>query len=211
MAKGLLLAVLDFKNVAVDEFQDWYDTEHLPERARLPGFLTAQRWISADGAPLSVATYDLETVGVLTAPPYQAIGGANLSPWSKRITAKCQLLLRFAGEQTLPGDQVAPVDAGALLLNAMNVSPEVEDEFNKWYDDEHIPALAAVPGVSCARRFRATQGHLKYVALYHVASPEVVASAAWKKAAATPWTQRLSPHLRDRLRLVCQAYQRHRP
>jgi hypothetical protein len=211
MAKGLLLAVLGFKNVAEDEFQDWYDTEHLPERARIPGFLTAQRWISADGAPLSVATYDLETVGVLVAPAYQAIGGQNLSPWSKRITAQCERLLRFEGEQTLPGDQVAPADAGALLLNAMNVNPEVEDEFNKWYDDEHIPALAAVPGVSCARRFRATQGHLKYVALYHVASPEVVASAAWKKAAATPWTQRISPHMRDRLRLVCKAYQRQRP
>jgi hypothetical protein len=93
----------------------------------------------------------------------------------------------------------------------MNVNPEIEDEFNKWYDDEHIPALAAVPGVSCARRFRATQGHLKYVALYHVESPEVVASAAWKKAAATPWTQRMGPHMRDRLRIVCKAYQRHRP
>ena len=47
MAKGLLLAVLGFKNVAADEFQDWYDTEHLPERARIAGFLTA----SAGSAP----------------------------------------------------------------------------------------------------------------------------------------------------------------
>jgi hypothetical protein len=211
MAKGLLLAVLDFKNVAEDEFEDWYDTEHFPERQRLAGFLTAQRWLSADGAPISVATYDLETVDVLAAPAYQAIGGQNLSPWSKRITAQCGRLLRFEGEQMLPGDQMAPADAGALLLNAMNVNPDIEDEFNKWYDDEHIPALAAVPGVSCARRFRATQGHLKYVALYHVASPEVVASAAWKKAAATPWTQRIGPHMRDRLRIVCTAYQRRRP
>jgi hypothetical protein len=211
MAKGLLLAVLDFKNTAADEFQDWYDTEHLPERARIPGFLTAQRWVSADGAPISVATYDLETVGVLAAPAYQAIGGQNLSPWSKRITAQCHRLLRFEGEQTLPGDQVAPADAGALLLNAMNINPDIEDEFNKWYDDEHIPALAAVQGVSCARRFRATEGLLKYVALYHVASPEVVASAAWKKAADTPWTRRISPHMRDRLRMVCKAYQRRRP
>jgi hypothetical protein len=208
MAKGLLLAAINFRNVAEDEFQDWYDTEHLPERERVPGFLTAQRWIGVDDTKLSVAIYDLETVGVLASPGYTAIGGQNLSPWSKRITAKSERLLRFEGEQTLPGDQVAPANAGALLLNAMNVAPEAEDDFNAWYDEEHIPALAAVPGTLCARRFRATQGPMRYVALYHLTAPEVVASAEWKKAVETPWTARIRPHMRDRLRIVCSAYQR---
>ena len=39
----------------------------------------------------------------------------------------------------------------------MNIAPEHEAEFNEWYDKEHIPALAAVPGVLCARRFRGTR------------------------------------------------------
>ena len=43
MAKGLLLASMNFKNAAEDEFHDWYDTEHLPERQAVVGFLTAQR------------------------------------------------------------------------------------------------------------------------------------------------------------------------
>jgi hypothetical protein len=207
MAKGLLLAAFNFKNVAADEFHDWYDTEHIPERQSVPGFLTLQRWIGADDAAISVATYDLDSVSVLASPAYKAIGGENLSPWSKRVTAKCQRLLRYEGEQTLPGAQVAPATAGALLLNAMNITPEVEDDFNKWYDTEHIPALAAVTGVLCARRFRATQPGVKYVALYHVEAPEVVASGEWKKAATSPWTERLRPHMRDHLRLVCKAYQ----
>ena len=38
----------------------------------------------------------------------------------------------------------------------MNIAPKLEAEFNKWYDKEHIPALAAVPGVLAARRFRGT-------------------------------------------------------
>jgi hypothetical protein len=208
MAHGLLIASFNFRNAAEDEFNDWYDTEHIPERARVVGFLTTQRWIGADDPKISVATYDLGTIGVLVSPAYKAIGGENLSPWSKRVTATCERILRFEGEQTLPGDQVAPANAGALLLNAMNVDSEVEDDFNKWYDEEHIPALAAVTGVLCARRFRATESRLKYVALYHVASPEVVASAEWQKAVQTPWTQRMHPHMRDRLRIVCKAYQR---
>lgn len=208
MAKGLLIASFNFKNVAEDEFHDWYDTEHIPERERVPGFLALQRWIGVDDPKISVATYELDSIGVLETPEYKAIGGANLSPWSKRVTARCERLLRFEGEQTLPGDQVAEAGAGALLLNAMNIAPEAEDDFNQWYDDEHIPALAAVEGTLCARRYVATQSPLKYVALYHLTSPEVVASDAWKEAVMTPWTGRIRPHMRDRLRLVCKAYHR---
>lgn len=191
MAKGLLLAAINFRNVAEDEFQDWYDTEHLPERGRVAGFLTAQRWIGVDDAKMSVAIYDLETVGVLASPGYTAIGGQNLSPWSKRITAKSERLLRFEGEQTLPGDQVAPANAGALLLNAMNVVPEAEDDFNTWYDEEHIPALAAVPGTLCAWRFRATQGPLSWWAggagpvrggRPGIRDPECIFASRWKGA-----------------------------
>ncbi len=46
MAKGLLLVAFDYTNAHEDEFHDWYDTEHVPERERLPGFGTSERWIS---------------------------------------------------------------------------------------------------------------------------------------------------------------------
>ena len=103
MAQGLLIAAFDFSNVAADEFNDWYDTEHIPERERVPGFLRCERWLGADDARQSVATYDLAALDVLQSPAYRAIGGENLSPWSKRVTAKCRRLLRFEGEQILPG------------------------------------------------------------------------------------------------------------
>jgi hypothetical protein len=42
----------------------------------------------------------------------------------------------------------------SLLLVGMTPGPEVETAFNAWYDTKHIPALARVPGVLSARRFR---------------------------------------------------------
>jgi hypothetical protein len=211
MTMGLMAVAFDFRDVAEDEFHDWYDTEHLPERERVEGFLNLQRWIGAEDPRVSVATYDLRTPEVLESAAYRAISGNNLSPWSKRVTAKCRRLLRFQGEQMSPhGDRIAPADAGALLLVGMNVSPDAETEFNRWYDEEHLPALAALPGVLCARRFRAILSPLKYLALYHMSSSEVCASAAWKKAVDTPWTQSLRPQVRDRLRIVCNAYKRER-
>jgi len=36
MAKGLLLAAFDFSGAHADEFHDWYDLEHIPERRGFP-------------------------------------------------------------------------------------------------------------------------------------------------------------------------------
>jgi hypothetical protein len=209
MAKGVLIAAMDFSNVDVDEFNDWYDTEHIPERQRVPGFLTPQRWIGAENPRQSVATYDLQSLEVLRSPPYRAIGGENLSPWSKRITAKVQRLLRCEGEQILPGDATAPPNAGGLLLVGMTPAPAVEAAFNTWYDKEHVPALARVRGVLCARRFRSRGEGPKYVALYHLETPAVVDSAEWKDASgSTPMPQSVRDHISGRLRLICRNYTR---
>ena len=207
MAKGVLIAAMKIARAAEDEFHDWYDTEHLPERERVAGFLACQRWIGAQDASVSVATYDLQSVAVLKSPAYLAIGGDNLSPWSRRVLARMERLMRFEGDQILPGEALPPKDAGGLLLNAMNIAAEVEAEFNDWYDKEHIPALAAVPGVLAARRFRGT-GNRKYVALYHLESPAVVDSADWKRARESEWSSRIVPQFRDHLRLVLRRYAR---
>jgi len=209
MAKGVLIAAMDFSNVPEDEFNDWYDTEHIPERQRVPGFLVCQRWIGADNPKQSVATYDLENVSVLQGPAYRAIGGENLSPWSKRVTARVERLVRFEGDQILPGDKTAPENAGGLLLVGMTPAPAVETAFNAWYDTEHVPALARVPGVLCARRFRTNGGDPKYLALYHLASPGVVDSPEWKQASgSTPMPQNVRDQITNRLRLVCRSYVR---
>jgi hypothetical protein len=208
MAKGLLIASFDFSTAQADEFHDWYDLEHVPEREAVSGFGACERWIGADDPNQAVATYDLDTLDVLRSEAYGAIAYDNLSPWSKRITAKCTRILRFEGMQTLPGAMDAPVGAGGLLLNAMNVAPEAEDDFNAWYDEEHLPALWTVPGTLAARRYKSSDGSHRYVAIYHLESPEVTRSDAWAKAVDTPWSARLLPHFQDRIRILTGKYVR---
>jgi len=208
MAKGILIAAMDFSACPEDEFHDWYDLEHVPERLRVPGFLKAERWIDTGNPKLSVATYDLDTVAVLRSPPYLAIAGANSSPWTKRTQRFRKSLMRYEGEQLVPGDGAAPAGAAAVLLIAMNVAPEAEAEFNEWYNTEHIPALGSVPGTLCARRYRGTGATQRYAAIYHFANPDVPYSSAWKTTANTPWTERMRPHFRDHLRFECRRYSR---
>ena len=103
MPDGLLIAAFDFSTAQADEFHDWYDLEHLPERRAVPGFSACERWIGDESPALAVATYDLDTIGVMHSDAYKAIAYDNVSVWSKRIAAKCTRLLRFQGVQVRSG------------------------------------------------------------------------------------------------------------
>ena len=77
--RGLLLLCFDYSKVPIDEFNDWYDTEHIPERERTRGILNARRWLDARNPRISVAGYDLESVESLRNPEYLAMAGRNLT------------------------------------------------------------------------------------------------------------------------------------
>jgi hypothetical protein len=74
----------------------------------------------------AVHLFDLDSLAVLESPAYRAISGDNVSIWSKRIRTKCRRLIRFEGEQILPGDALAPAEAGGLLVVGMTPPPAVE-------------------------------------------------------------------------------------
>ena len=212
MSLSLLGGGFDYSACAQDEFDDWYDTEHIPERLRIQGFINGVRWIGAANPKISLAIYDIESLDVLQKPEYLAVSPAHFSPWATRmLVQKCKCLCRFNCNQLAPGDRIAPDAAQGLLVSAMNVVPAADAEFNAWYDQEHLPRLAALPGVLCARRFTSPGAGHKYVTTYHLTSPEVCASVAWREAAATPWAQKLLPHTSDRLRLVLKRYVRTTP
>lgn len=123
--KGLLLAMMEPPPAATEEFHAWYDTEHIPQRQAVKGFITTLRFVCTEGWPRYVAVYDLESAAVLDGPEYRAIGGENLSPWSKRIGAKVSGQWRFGGTQIHPGDANTGASgvAAALLLMRWRSAP----------------------------------------------------------------------------------------
>ena len=156
MAKGILIAAMDFSACPEDEFHDWYDLEHVPERLRILGFPMPSAGSTSRTRRFRLRPTTSTRSRSLHSPPYLAIAGANSSPWTKRTQRFRKSLMRYEGEQLVPGDVAAPAGAAADLLIAMNVAPEAEAEFNEWYNTEHIPALGGVRGVLSARRYRGT-------------------------------------------------------
>jgi len=54
------------------------------------------------------------------------------------------------------------------MLNLASVDPAHEDEFNRWYHEEHIPdVLRRFPQITGVRRYRATDGaEPRYLVIY---------------------------------------------
>ncbi|MGE0224879.1 MAG: hypothetical protein AB7F35_15860 [Acetobacteraceae bacterium] len=67
----------------------------------------------------------------------------------------------------------------ALLMAWTDVLEEYEAEFNRWYDDEHMLRLAAVPGFISGARYRALRGGPKYLAMYELEEHTVLRTAAF--------------------------------
>jgi hypothetical protein len=114
--RGLLLAMMEPPPAMEEEFQDWYDAEHFPERAALNSFLTARRFICVDGWPRYLTLYDLQDVSVLHGPEYAQVAGAKYSPWTHRIVSRLWGQYRAEGVQIYPGQALLGDHGGATRL-----------------------------------------------------------------------------------------------
>jgi hypothetical protein len=79
----------------------------------------------------------------------------------------------------------------------------MEDEFNRWFDNEHLPQLAAVPGTAHATRYR-TDGSPRYLACYDLSRQEVHGGPAWRDAVSTPWRDRIHQAFLNPRRLMLE-------
>jgi hypothetical protein len=85
--KGMLVTFMDIDPADDEDFNLWFDREHLAHRVSIPGFLEASRYVSQNGSPRYFSTYFTETFDVLTSPAYKdAI--ANQTAWSLRNIPK---------------------------------------------------------------------------------------------------------------------------
>ena len=156
------------------EVHDWYDLEHLPSRAEVPGFLTANRFVCIEGWPRYVAWYDLENLDVLNSPAYQAISGKNTSPWSRRLVPMTHGYFRVLGVQTYPGNALYGAQGPSARTLVLRFNTPAEAAI-----PDILTGLRALfegrPETVQLRLFRSEFGGLYYVAMIELRRPINVA------------------------------------
>jgi hypothetical protein len=98
--KGMLLTSMDIDIEHEEDFNRWYDREHLEERVAIPGFIEARRYVAEDGAPKYLFLYSTETIDALDSPAYKA-RLANPTEWSKTTMARFKNMLRAVARITV--------------------------------------------------------------------------------------------------------------
>jgi hypothetical protein len=195
MADDLLFVYSSPGAVDPDEFNDWYDNEHAPNRLATPGFGGAARFRATDGLkPEWLATYDIKP-GTLDTPAYKALW-ENASEREKRIMSSVGTLDRRVysplSDAWADGFDAASGAPPVLLAVSMSVPPAVEADLAAYYDQEHYPMLLAVPGWRRARRFVLTSGTgPKYLSLHEIESEAAFDDPGYKAATSTPWRNRI--------------------
>jgi hypothetical protein len=129
---------------------------------------------------------------------------ANVEPSGDGVQTVFEQISPAEGWLTRKGVAVdGPYPAGnAVLSVVMDVDRAAVERFHGWYEEEHLPTMASVPGVRAARRFRAVQGALpepgrdRFLALYELERADVLSGDAWAGASTvTPRTEEVLPHL----------------
>jgi hypothetical protein len=182
--RGIFLVYADVDPTHEEEFNAWYNTEHLPELLSLPGFLDAARYVAYKGVPRYLAVYELDSMDALKTAEFQK-WRANPSPWSRRISPSVigKNLSRTVGQQIFPANPEGP-DRGmapALQIGRMSVSENMDREWNEWYNGEYIPGYRKVPGVIYARRYRVVDGETGYATVYEFENEKVSETTEWNK------------------------------
>jgi hypothetical protein len=166
--KGFLMVTMDPPAPVEEEFNDWYDTEHIPERAAIPGFECARRFVCVSGWPKYLAFYDLAEVGVLESEAYRSASWGGFSPWTKRILTKVRGQYRASGDQVYPGDRLTGDFARMVLIRFRSVPDDEAPAIQRGL----IVNYAKRPETRQIRLFRSSyDSQIDYLGLVEARAP----------------------------------------
>ena len=179
---GLMMVWCDVPAEAEEEFNHWYNTEHLQELLSVPGVLNAARYEATSSGPRHLAMYELESVAVVDT---DAFKNRPPTPWGQKAgpRAVATTLINNVYQMIHPtslSDDLANADMSpALQIGRMDVPAEADTEWNNWYSTVYVPNYEKVDGCIRGRRWKAVRGEPSYATVYEFANPEVSSTAPW--------------------------------
>ena len=201
--RGLLMVFVDVAGELEDEFNRWYNEEHIDERLAIPGVLSAARYVAIQGSPKYLAFYELDEAEAYYSDTWKNIL-ANPTDWSKRMSPTVigknfiRNVYRMIYPDALTEETIQADMSPAVLIGRMSVPPALDAKFNEAYNTERLPECYKVPGYIRNRRFEAVEGTPKYMTVHEIESPEVAETTDWKawSAMVTPvWNTEVRPHM----------------
>ena len=169
------------------QFDVWYANHYLPDMLRHGGFTSVRRYLS----PIRASYLAI----------FQVAGQPGPAP-GPEVTVKHELVTtveRFAadyiGGRTAPGAGSAIAEADILYPVFFRVPQAREQEFNAWYDEEHMELLQGCSYWPMCQRYRIRDpqaGGWTHLALHTLTDLRALESPERDLARSTAWRDRLA-------------------
>ncbi|KAJ7176764.1 hypothetical protein C8R46DRAFT_43922 [Mycena filopes] len=163
MPLGFLLVTAEpGAQVSLDEFQDWYNNEHVPLRLNhLPSFLTGARFSASDSlTPSWLAVYDIDDTATFQHESYTRLR-ANRSPREADLVRRLELLDRRtyelvadSGESMLTSSYNPANPTKVLITHWLSIPGGDDDAAFKTWSEEAFRSLKGVEGWARTRTYR---------------------------------------------------------
>lgn len=117
---GMLMTSMDIDAAHEQEFNAWYDREHLAERVAIEGFVEARRYVAVNARPKYLGLYSTGTFDVLDSDAYRT-ALANQTKWSLNNIGRFQNMLRSVARITVSRGQ-----GRGAALGLVRIRPPVD-------------------------------------------------------------------------------------
>ena len=179
------------------DFNKWYNEEHVAELLSVPGVLNAARYEAVRSGPKHLACYELESPAVVESDAFKnrprTEWGSRVSPsiiGSNFISNVYEMIYPTSLTPEIANSDMAP----ALQIGRMDVGPENEEEWNRWYSNIYVPNYEKVPGCIRGRRWKAIRGEPAYAVMYEFEHEKVSDTPEWEaQRDIDPSTARIRP------------------
>jgi hypothetical protein len=181
---GLLMVWVDVPADKEDEFNRWYNEEHIPELMAIPGVLNAARYEAVKSGPKHLACYELESPAVVDSDAWTK---RKPSQWAQRVGPRVigSNLINNVYEMVHPKELTAGIAqadmAPALQIGRMDPAPAHEAEWNQWYSGVYVPNYEKVPGCIRGRRWKCVRGTPSYAVVYEFEHEKVSETPEWEQ------------------------------
>jgi hypothetical protein len=136
-----------------EEYHDWYDSEHLPARLKIPGFRSGHRYKAIDAQIPRFAAYLEHDLGTLQSDAYRK-AFTERSAREAEMFEKILLSRRVYKLLTTHGNAGGGnKPANVIVYGGVTPQEDAEEAFNEWYINTHLPLMSKSPGWIGARRF----------------------------------------------------------
>lgn len=151
MTHGILAVWSDIDTAGEDDYNAWYEREHLFERLEIPGFHRGYHYETVSGTPRFFTYFVTDDAAVMTSQAYLAQANQP-SAWTRRVLPYFRNTNRTACHVVHRGGRG---HGAASLTIRLAATDKRETELITWFSTTQLPNLVEQPGIIGAQLWRA--------------------------------------------------------